>query len=102
MLEKNEYLNDLFDIYHALLTNKQRRYFEYYYQEDYSLNEIAELYNISRNAVYDHIKKVEEHLNNFEEKLKLFEIKKARNLLYDKLEETNNLNIINDLRKLDE
>lgn len=102
MLEKIDYLNELFDFYRELLTEKQQRYFEFYYHEDYSLNEIAELFNISRNAVYDHLKKVEEHLNFFESKLKLAENKNKRKALYNKLEENKDLKIIDELRKLDE
>jgi uncharacterized protein len=47
-----------------------------YYQQDYSLHEIAELYDVSRNAVFDHLKKVEDHLLNYEEKLGLYALKK--------------------------
>ena len=77
-LEKKEQLNLLFDFYKSLLTDKQVLYFERYYREDFSLQEIAELYHVSRNAVYDHLKKVEDHLYDYENKLKLFESRENR------------------------
>jgi predicted DNA-binding protein YlxM (UPF0122 family) len=61
----------LYDIYCQLLTEKQRLYFEDYYYSDLSLAEIAENYNISRNAVFDQIKRVEKALYEYEEKLHL-------------------------------
>ena len=47
-LDKKEQLNQLFDLYQPLLTDKQSLYFELYYKEDYSLQEISELYQLSR------------------------------------------------------
>lgn len=61
----------LYDIYGSLLTDKQRSYFEDYYDMDLSLAEIAESYNVSRNAVHDMLKKTEEILLNYEENLKI-------------------------------
>lgn len=101
-LEKKEYLNQLYDLYGNLLTDKQKLYFEHYFQEDYSLQEIAELYQISRNAVFDHLKKVEEHLSGFEQKLNLLEKKNKRHDLMDQMEKDNHLELLNTLRKLDE
>ncbi|MDY0339072.1 MAG: DNA-binding protein [Acholeplasmataceae bacterium] len=101
-LDKKEYLNQLFDLYEPLLTDKQRLYFEHYYKEDYSLQEISELYQVSRNAIFDHLKKVEEHLIDFEKKLKLLELKNKRLELIKKIEETKDLNLVEELRKLDE
>jgi predicted DNA-binding protein YlxM (UPF0122 family) len=98
-LLKNQTLNQLFDFYESLLTDKQRLYFKLYYQQDYSLNEISELYNVSRNAIYDHLKKVEEYLILYESKLKLLEKQTKRLELLNKLEPSE---IIDELRKLDE
>jgi predicted DNA-binding protein YlxM (UPF0122 family) len=61
----------LYDIYGSLLTEKQRAYFEDYYYMDLSLAEIAENYNISRNAVFDQIKRASEALYNYELNLHL-------------------------------
>lgn len=46
-------LSLLFDYYGELLTDKQRTCFELYYNQDYSLGEIAGEAGISRQAVYD-------------------------------------------------
>lgn len=101
-LDKKEYLNQLFDIYELLLTEKQRLYFEHYYKEDYTLQEISELYQVSRNAIFDHLKKVEEHLVDFEHKLRLLELKNKRLALIDKIKETQDIELLEVLRKLDE
>src|SRR5690625_4592570 len=72
MLEKTTKLNMLYDFYHPLLTEKQKEYMELYYLEDYSLGEIANLRDVSRQAVYDNIKRTEQLLETYEEKLNLY------------------------------
>ncbi|GIN70501.1 UPF0122 protein [Bacillus sp. J14TS2] len=72
MLEKTTRINYLFDFYQALLTPKQRNYMSLYYLDDFSLGEIAEEFQISRQAVYDNIKRTEAMLEDYEEKLNLF------------------------------
>jgi len=72
-LEKTNRMNYLFDFYQALLTPKQRNYMSLYYLDDYSLGEIAEEFEVSRQAVYDNIKRTEAMLEQYEEKLALFE-----------------------------
>ena len=57
MITENENIISLYDYYKGLLTSKQQEYFEMYYFNDYSLGEIAAYLNISRNAVFDQIKK---------------------------------------------
>jgi uncharacterized protein len=101
-LDKKELLNRLFDMYHPLLTEKQVLYFELYYKEDYSLQEIAELYQLSRNAVFDHLKKVEEHLLDYEAKLGLWKHREKRLQLIDEIIKTNHVELLETLRKLDE
>ncbi|AUD64958.1 hypothetical protein BK011_04430 [Tenericutes bacterium MZ-XQ] len=101
-LEKKEQLNELFDLYQALLTDKQVEYFKYYYQEDYSLQEISELLHVSRNAIFDQLKKVEQHLFSYEEKLKLLEKKQKRLDIMDQLTCETYKQLIDELRKLDE
>ncbi|MEK4424401.1 putative DNA-binding protein [Solibacillus sp. FSL K6-1523] len=73
LLEKTTRMNFLFDFYQALLTEKQRSYMELYYLDDHSLGEIAESYSISRQAVYDNIRRTEAMLEEYEDKLRLFE-----------------------------
>ena len=73
LLEKTTRMNFLFDFYQALLTEKQRSYMELYYLDDHSLGEIAESYDISRQAVYDNIRRTGAMLEEYEDKLRLLE-----------------------------
>ncbi len=70
-LEKNIYVNELFDAYRNLLTEHQVQLMELYYGYDLSLSEIATQLDISRNAVHDTLKKSLNALENYEEKLHL-------------------------------
>lgn len=87
MLEKTTRLNFLYDYYVSLLTEKQKMYMSLYYHEDYSLGEIAEQTKVSRQAVYDNIKRTENLLENYEENLKLYEKNTERKSLVSELEE---------------
>ena len=71
-LLKTTRINFLFDFYQSLLTEKQRTYMKLYYLEDLSLGEIAEEYGISRQAVYDNVRRTEVMLEDYELKLDLF------------------------------
>ncbi|MBO0423006.1 DNA-binding protein [Enterococcus plantarum] len=71
-IEKTNRMNALFEFYSTLLTEKQMNYMEMYYADDFSLGEIAEEYDISRQAVYDNIKRTEKILEEYEKKLHLF------------------------------
>ena len=70
-LTKNETLGDLYAYYGALLTKGQQSYFEDYYYNDLSLGEIAQNHQVSRQAVYDNLKRSSKILQNFEAKLKM-------------------------------
>lgn len=85
MLEKTTRINYLFDFYQQLLTEKQKNYMDLYYLEDYSLGEISETYDVSRQAVYDNIKRTEVMLEDYEEKLGLYRRFQARNELIDQM-----------------
>ena len=61
----------LFDFYGELLTAKQRSYFHLHYNEDLSLSEIAEQEGISRQGVWDNIRRAEEALRQKEAKIGL-------------------------------
>ncbi|MCG1020622.1 putative DNA-binding protein [Sutcliffiella horikoshii] len=87
MLEKTTRMNYLFDFYQSLLTPKQRSYMSLYYLDDHSLGEIAEEYNISRQAVYDNIKRTEQMLEQYEEKLLLFQKFQERQSLLQQLKD---------------
>lgn len=68
-LTKNEQLGDLYAYYGSLLTEGQQNYFEEYYYDDLSLGEIAANHDVSRQAVYDNLKRSTKILLNYEEKL---------------------------------
>lgn len=72
-MESRVYITYLYDLYGALLTDKQKKYFENYYFDNLSLSEISENEDISRNAIYKHINDAVAKLESFEEKLKLYE-----------------------------
>ncbi len=61
----------LLDFYGQLLTDRQYEILGLHYNDDYSLGEIAEQLNISRQGVFDNIKRGKTTLNNFEKKLSL-------------------------------
>ncbi|RAI82837.1 putative DNA-binding protein [Macrococcoides goetzii] len=71
-LVKTMRMNYLFDFYQSLLTDKQRNYLERYYLLDESLSEIAETFNVSRQAVYDNIRRTDELLEEYETRLGLY------------------------------
>lgn len=71
-LSKTTRINFLFDFYQSLLTDKQRTYMNLYYLEDLSLGEIADEFGISRQAVYDNVRRTETMLEDYEVKLDLF------------------------------
>jgi len=64
-------LNFLFDFYGVLLTDRQRELFELHYQYDLSLGEIAENFQISRQAVHDLLRRTITQMNNYESCLQL-------------------------------
>ena len=105
MLEKTNRMNYLYDFYQSLLTPKQQSYMSLYYLDDYSLGEIADEYNVSRQAVYDNIKRTEAMLEEYEEKLLLFQKFQERNKLLAKLKDSlsddTQLELIAQLEKLD-
>ena len=58
----------LFDFYGELLTDRQKEFFDLYYNEDLSLAEIAENYGISRQGVRDAIVRAEGIMSEMEDK----------------------------------
>lgn len=85
MLEKTTRMNYLFDFYQSLLTPKRRSYMSFYYLDDFSLGEIAEEFEVSRQAVFDNIKRTENMLEEYEEKLLLFQKFKERTKILNAL-----------------
>lgn len=71
MFEKDLKIAFLLDFYGEVLSERKRTVLDYYYNDDLSLAEIAEEIGISRQGVRDLIKKAEEELQFYEEKLGL-------------------------------
>ena len=69
MLEKFLHMSTLFDIYGALLTDKQKRCLQMHLFEDFSLSEISTELGISRQAVYDMLRRSEQIMQQYEDKL---------------------------------
>jgi predicted DNA-binding protein YlxM (UPF0122 family) len=70
-LDKTNRINLLFDFYRALLTEKQQVFLQCYFHDDLSLGEIAAEFEISRQAVYEHIRRAELVLEEYEAKLNM-------------------------------
>lgn len=58
----------LLDFYGELLTDKQRECFDLHYNEDLSLAEIAEQLGVSRQGVWDNIRRAETAMEDIEAK----------------------------------
>ena len=71
-MEKFVVITYLFDFYQDLLTDKQKDLLREYYFEDLSLGELAAQHEISRQSAFDTIKKAEQKLLDYENKLGLF------------------------------
>ncbi len=72
-MKEREYLLSLYEIYKNLLNEREKEYFEYYYFEDLSLQEIADNYNVSKSYVGKFIKGIEEKINNYEKSLNIYD-----------------------------
>lgn len=84
-LERTMRMNYLYDFYNSLLTDKQRRYIELYYLEDFAFSEIAEELVVTRQAVYDNLKRSKDLLEHYEENLGMYRNFKTRSELYRRL-----------------
>ncbi len=73
MFEKNLEIGFLLDFYGDVLSERKRTVLDLYYNDDLSLAEIAGEIGISRQGVRELIKKAEEELLFYEEKLGLAE-----------------------------
>ena len=70
-MSKNLDITLLLDFYGDMLTDKQRSFISYYYNDDLSLSEIAADEGITRQGVRDAIKRAETQLVAMEERLGL-------------------------------
>ncbi|MBI5974583.1 putative DNA-binding protein [Staphylococcus canis] len=89
-LVKTVRMNYLFDFYQSLLTKKQRNYLQLFYLEDYALSEIAETFEVSRQAVYDNIRRTGDLVEDYEKKLGLYRRFTKRQEIYRKMKENIN------------
>ena len=88
---KNLKVAYLLDFYGNLFADKQREILEMYYQEDMSLSEIASSVGITRQGVYDNIKRGEKEILSMESKLclmdRFMEISDTRDNIESKLKD---------------
>lgn len=68
---------NLLEIYSSLLSEKQKEYLEDHFENDLSLSEIAKNNSVSRQAIYDNIKRGVALLYDYESKLRFYEMKKS-------------------------
>ncbi|QCT73530.1 DNA-binding protein [Eubacterium sp. AM05-23] len=73
LMEKNVLERLLFDFYGELLTDKQKMIMDYYYNDDYNLAEIGDVVHVTRQGVYDVVKRSKAQMQAYEDKLKLVE-----------------------------
>jgi uncharacterized protein len=85
MLEQTTEINLLYDFYGLLLTKKQQLILECYYLDDWSLSEIANHQGTSRQAVFEGIKRAEQHLIEFENKLGMVQKYRQRDQIAKKI-----------------
>lgn len=70
-MEGREHIIELYDLYKGLFTEKQKLYFENYYYEDLSLNEIADNNGVSKSLVSKIINNTIKKLDHYEEILRI-------------------------------
>lgn len=70
-MDKTLKMSLLFDFYGPLLTDRQQNIFDMYFHEDLSLGEISDQLDVSRQAVYDMLKRSGQALTELESKLGL-------------------------------
>lgn len=101
-LTKTERLNQLYELYGVLLTDKQQAYFVAYYQNDFSLAEIAQEFKVSRNAVFDQLNTAVLHLEHYEERLNLLVKRQNRLDLLSQFEQTQDQALLKKLLEMDD
>ena len=92
-----DYIIILYEIYKNLLNEKEKNYFEYYFYEDYSLNEISELNDVSKAYSSKYLNKIINKIIKFE---KLLEINNRNNKIKEYLKEINNKELRDKIEEL--
>ena len=83
-MEDRVYIISLYDYYGKLLTEKQQNYFEDYYFDNLTMEEIAENDDVSKNAISKQLINIKEKLNYYESILKLYSNKLEIEKVLDK------------------
>lgn len=68
-MEDFVYYDQLFNIYGSLLNESNRKYYRLYYEENFTLQEIADLENVSKSYVGNIISKTSKKLKEYENEL---------------------------------
>ena len=93
----------LYDFYGDLLTDRQKEFYDLYYNEDLSLAEIAENYGITRQGVRDIIVRAESTLVEFEEKTGLIRrYRKMQDAITEAQETLNEIVALNESKLQDD
>lgn len=100
-MEKFTKISLLLDIYGNLIKGRRKEVLNLYYNEDYSLTEIAEIFNITKQGVRDFLLKGEKELLDYENSLNILENKFEMDDILNNLLESEDLGQIkSDLQKL--
>ena len=84
-MEKTLRMSLLFDFYGVLLTDRQQDVFQMYFHDDLSLGEIGDQLEVSRQAIYDILRRVGIILEEFEAKLALLDKHQQRQAIYGEM-----------------
>ncbi len=86
--------------YGGLLTDKQDEMIRLHYDEDMSYGEIADMFEVSRNAVLDSINKGVKHLENYESALHLVEKDIRLHAILDELTDTADTTVLDKVEQI--
>ena len=95
MSNDREYIIKLLDTYGSLLTKHQKEIMDEYYNEDLSMIEISENYDVTKAAISDIINRCVKLLKNYETKLKVLEKDEMTNRIIEEMREKN-IDILNE------
>jgi len=101
MLRDREMESLLLDYYGDLLTNHQKQILDEYFNEDLSMNEIAENLSISKSAVQDLIKRSLVQLKNYEKALKMIEHDRKIKEILQEMQDDNDVHLDKYRKKLE-
>ena len=76
-MEDFVYYGELFNIYVSLLNESNKKYYKLYYEENLSMQEIADLENVSKSYVGNIIKKTSTILDDYENKLHIYKVRSS-------------------------